>query len=202
MLVAQLCLTFCDPIHYSIHGTLQARLLVWVAISFSRGSFPLRDWTSVSCIAGRFFTAWVIGTHCLNYGLLASNTFSSSSFSCLSFPHVSILIQARMHWNMQRAGSSTVRQSPKKCFLVFFLASFHTCFKSCPVRSTVGRTCMKVTVTVTGRREILRFPSQTSYRWGNRGQDRLFIFAQTQNGNYWWGRNWTCSLWPLPTVSF
>ena len=42
----------------SIHGISQARILEWVAISFSRGSFLPRDWTSVSCIAGRFFTYW------------------------------------------------------------------------------------------------------------------------------------------------
>ena len=35
---------------------LRARILEWVAISFSRGSSQHRDWTWVSCIAGRFFT--------------------------------------------------------------------------------------------------------------------------------------------------
>ena len=43
----------------SVHGILQARILEWVAIPFSRGSSPPRDWTCVSCIsyiAGIFFT--------------------------------------------------------------------------------------------------------------------------------------------------
>ena len=40
------------------HGILQARVLEWVAIPFSRGSSQPRDWTWVSCIAGRFFTSW------------------------------------------------------------------------------------------------------------------------------------------------
>ena len=40
----------------SVHGILQARILEWVAISFSRGSSRPRDWTHVSCIAGRLFT--------------------------------------------------------------------------------------------------------------------------------------------------
>ena len=40
---AQLCLTLCDTMGYSppassVHGTLQTRILEWVAISFSRGS--------------------------------------------------------------------------------------------------------------------------------------------------------------------
>ena len=39
-------------------GIFQARILEWVAIPFSRGSSQPRDWTQVSCIAGRFFTIW------------------------------------------------------------------------------------------------------------------------------------------------
>ena len=59
VLVTQLCLSLCDPMDCSppgssVHGILQARTLEWVAISFSRGSSWPRDWTWVSCIAGRF----------------------------------------------------------------------------------------------------------------------------------------------------
>ena len=42
----------------SVHGIFQARILEWVAISFSRGSSRLRDRTQVSCIAGRRFNLW------------------------------------------------------------------------------------------------------------------------------------------------
>ena len=42
----------------SVHGILQARIPERLAIPFSRGSSWLRDWTRVSCIAGRFFTVW------------------------------------------------------------------------------------------------------------------------------------------------
>ena len=60
--VAQSCLTLRDPMDCSlpgssIHGSLQARILEWVATSFSRGSSQPRDRTWVSCTAGRFFTA-------------------------------------------------------------------------------------------------------------------------------------------------
>ena len=60
-LVVQSCSTLCDPIvctppDSSIHGILQARILEWVAILFSRGSSQPRDRTQVSLIAGRFFT--------------------------------------------------------------------------------------------------------------------------------------------------
>ena len=44
----------------SIHGIFQARVLEWVAISFSRGSSRPRDRTQVSHIAGRHFTIWAI----------------------------------------------------------------------------------------------------------------------------------------------
>ena len=72
VLVAQSCLSLCDPMDYSptgssVHGILQARILEWVAISFSRESSWSRDWTWLSCVAGRFFTIW--GTReaqCLN----------------------------------------------------------------------------------------------------------------------------------------
>ena len=62
-LVAQLCQTLCDPMdrsppYSSVHGTLQAGILEWVAIPSSRGSSQPRDQSQVSCIADRFFTSW------------------------------------------------------------------------------------------------------------------------------------------------
>ena len=48
----------CSPPGFSVHGILQARILKWVAISFSRGSSQPRDQTQVSRIAGRCFNFW------------------------------------------------------------------------------------------------------------------------------------------------
>ena len=61
--VAQSCPTLCDSVDYSspgssVHGILQARILEWVAISFSRGSSRPRDRTQVSRIAGRRCNLW------------------------------------------------------------------------------------------------------------------------------------------------
>ena len=61
VLDAQLCLTLCDPMDCSppgssFHDILQARILEWVAIPFSRGSSQPRDWTQISYIVSRFFT--------------------------------------------------------------------------------------------------------------------------------------------------
>ena len=50
--------TLCDPMDYTVHGILQARILEWVAVPFLRGSSQSRDWTQVSRIAGWFFTSW------------------------------------------------------------------------------------------------------------------------------------------------
>ena len=64
--VAQSCPTLCDPMNpstsgSSVYGILQARILEWVAIPFSRGSSQPRDRTLVSRITGRFFTVWATG---------------------------------------------------------------------------------------------------------------------------------------------
>ncbi|CAI9161018.1 unnamed protein product [Rangifer tarandus platyrhynchus] len=55
--VAQSCPTPCDPMEYTVHGILQARILEWVAVPFSRVSSQPRDRTQVSRIGGRFFTS-------------------------------------------------------------------------------------------------------------------------------------------------
>ena len=48
----------CSPPGSSVFGILQARILEWAAIPFSRGCSPPRNRTQVSCISGRFFTIW------------------------------------------------------------------------------------------------------------------------------------------------
>ena len=58
--VNQLCPTFCNPLDYTVHGILQARILEWVAFPFARGSSQSRNQPRVSCIAGRLFTNWAI----------------------------------------------------------------------------------------------------------------------------------------------
>ena len=54
--VTQSCPTLCDPMNYTVHGILQARILEQVAIPFSRGSSQPRDRTQVSHIPG----FWII----------------------------------------------------------------------------------------------------------------------------------------------
>ena len=56
--VTQWCPTLCDPVDYTIHGILQARILEWATFPCSRGSSRPRDQTQVSRIAGGLFTSW------------------------------------------------------------------------------------------------------------------------------------------------
>ena len=55
--VTQSCPTLCNPMDYTVHRLLQARILEWVTFPFARGSSQPRDRTQVSHIAGRFFTS-------------------------------------------------------------------------------------------------------------------------------------------------
>ena len=84
--VVQSCPTFCNrmdcsPPGSTIHWILQARILEWVVISSSRGSFQLRDRTSiswVSCTTGWFFSTEPLGK--------SHTTLHTSAFCQLPLP--------------------------------------------------------------------------------------------------------------------
>ena len=97
----------CSPPGSSVHGISQARILEWVAISFSRGSSQPRDRTWVFCIAGRFFTiSGTVISSCGYYVITqhkVSHPIKSRSWFLLTLP-------MRDHrWS--RAGSLRVRGS-------------------------------------------------------------------------------------------
>ena len=71
--VIQSCPTLNDPMDYRVQGILQAKILEWVAVPFSKGSSQPRGRTQVSCIAGRFFTSWATreAQECSNYCTIA-----------------------------------------------------------------------------------------------------------------------------------
>ena len=87
----------CSPPGSSVHGILQARILEWVAISFSRGSSWSRYQIHVCCIAGRFFTAEpseiplqdMLGEPKSSFGLFYKMLYESFSFNPVPFitPH-------------------------------------------------------------------------------------------------------------------
>ena len=61
MKVTQLCPSLCNPMGYTVHGILQARIQEWVTFPFSMGSSQPRNQNQVSCIVGGFFTTWATG---------------------------------------------------------------------------------------------------------------------------------------------
>ena len=78
----------CDPTDCSlpgssIHGIFQARVLEWVAISFSRGSSRPRDRTQISHVVGRHFTVWATREVLYSFSLSLSPLPSLSCFSCV-----------------------------------------------------------------------------------------------------------------------
>ena len=106
----------CDPVDCSspgssVHGFLQARILEWVAIPFSRASFWPRDWTQVACNTGRFFTVWAARE--VQKVLELDNYFKAAILST----HVSIrenLIMINKKINFLRRVIKTIRNKQKK----------------------------------------------------------------------------------------
>ena len=78
----------CDPIS-SVPGISQARILEWVAISFSRGSSWLRDWTCISCV-GR----WILDHQATREAPWTSETI----FLCVSKTPTARTCQVRVFW--------------------------------------------------------------------------------------------------------
>ena len=81
-------LPHCRWILYQLSHKGSPRILEWVAYPFSRGFSRLRDWTRVSCIAGRFFTNWAIRESIINLRHLQNLKEQREIFS-LCFSHVS-----------------------------------------------------------------------------------------------------------------
>ena len=93
-MVAQSCLTLCNPKDSrpsgsSGHGILRTRILEWIAIPFSRGSFQPRDWTQVSYIS-------CIGRQVLNHQLPTSlpsyQQCTRIALSLCPYPHFSFVM--------------------------------------------------------------------------------------------------------------
>ena len=96
----------CSPPGFSTHGILQARILEWVAISFSRGSSPPGDRIWVSHIAGRLLTvwatreAWVI-TSCITGGFFTAKPLGKPDLQCIQQMSMAYLPSrlANTHYN-------------------------------------------------------------------------------------------------------
>ena len=133
--VAQLCPTLCDPMDCSlpgssVHGIFQARVLEWIAISFSRGSSRPRDPTQVSRIVDRRFTVWAtreVLARCLrhNYQSLKINCSFKKKWSkkdglpLVDFTqkehlsHLALFFARLSTWGLLRVQCHTLKQKRK-----------------------------------------------------------------------------------------
>ena len=106
VLLIQSCLTLCNPIDCSlpgssVHGILQARIPVWVAMPFSRGTSWPMNWTVVSCTAGRFHiwaTREACNRICFCYSVTQSCMTPCDPMDCsmLDFPVLHHLLELEM----------------------------------------------------------------------------------------------------------
>ena len=87
--LVQSSLTLCNPMDYTVHGILQARILEWGAFPFSRGSSQPRDQTQVSHIAGGFFL------HCMQILYQLSHKGSPKILESVAYPFFSRSSQPR-----------------------------------------------------------------------------------------------------------
>ena len=145
MVVAQLCLTLCDPMACSlpgssVYGISQARILECVFIPFSRGSFRSRDQTQVSCSAGGFFIVWAtkkakqVTKGQIVYDLTLMKSFSSVQFSC------SVMFDSLWPHGLQHTRLPCYSPTPGACsnscpssrwshsIILFSVFSFSSCF--------------------------------------------------------------------------
>ena len=113
-LVAQSCLTLCDPMDcsppgLSARGSLQARILEWVAISFSRGSSWPRDRTHISCTGRQILSFWIT-REAHNTRTSNPNTRKSPTFLC----HTT--------WPSWKGGKEQGRMKSREKLLIQWLA--------------------------------------------------------------------------------
>ena len=107
VLISQSCLTLCDPTDCSrpgssVHGILQARILQWVAIPFSRGSFQPTNPSLY--IAGRFFTIWATREAVLHGHLAASQKLSMNAL----WPSISTSrVLSHINWYLKNLHNCT-----------------------------------------------------------------------------------------------
>ena len=95
--------SFCNPMDCSLPGVFQARILEWVAISFSRRSSQIRCRTQVSCIGGQVLYKWATwDTQSIHSHILSEFPFKDSVFNTLM-----------IHWHWTHATSAVTHARMK-----------------------------------------------------------------------------------------
>ena len=136
LLVTQWYLTLCNPMDCSpsgssVRGILQARILEWVAIPFSRVSSWPRDWTWVFCIVGRFFTFWATREAPLGNSKLTNNVVIVSSESEGTQQYIYVY-----PFSSQRKAMPTSVQTTTQLYSFHMQAKSHSKFSKLGFNST------------------------------------------------------------------
>ena len=114
MKVAQLCPTLCNPMNYTVHGILQARILEWGAFPFSRAFSQPRDQTQVSRTAGGFFTSWATKEAQGYWSGTFVGKVTSQLFNTLPRSFIAFLPRSKRLLISWLQSTSTVILEPKK----------------------------------------------------------------------------------------
>ena len=119
-LVAQLCPTLCHSMDCSlpvssIHGILQARILEWVAIAFSRGASWPRDRSQVSYTTGGFFTIWATWGVAVFFNV-SNNVYCDTVYNSLNYSCLGNSTERGLWWTVVRYNLVTLNNN-KASFL-------------------------------------------------------------------------------------
>ena len=149
--VAQLCPTLRDPMDYTVHGILQARILEWVAFPFSRGFSQPRDQTQVSRIAGRFFSSWAT---------------REASFLFICFIHSSVDGYSGCFQVLATVNSAAMYIGVHVSFQIMVLSGLWFCpgVRLLDHMATIWRRLLRPHLGATGKGD--RFYQQWGYGWG------------------------------------
>jgi len=165
----------CSLLGFSDYGIIQARILEWIAISFSRVSSQPRNWTRLSCTAGRFFTDWAMRETLLSfyYVLCGSTSFFNIlySFEYKSLQYSNLLGMSLMwsFWTVVSHQPLSYQSYLPSVFQRFLSIQWHSLFSSTIINYNV---CVcECFLSFKGRRDdikcsgchldpILCFPSQ------------------------------------------
>ena len=129
VLVALSYPTLCDSMDCScpgssVHGILQAEVLEWVAIPFSRGSSHPRAQTQVSCIVGRFFTFWITKEALFVIYRALLKFFQYYKFYGLLFSNLSCIKYYGKIWNKWKGWPRVVKKYNWSIMYCFALEEF------------------------------------------------------------------------------
>ena len=108
----------------SVHGILQASILEPVAMTSSRGSSWPRDWTRVSCTAGRLFTVWATreAMHLYNHYCTLPQTKKQDSTTS----HVSSSRSLQSQFFPKLTSMVTLRRTDRLCLFLSLVSGTHT----------------------------------------------------------------------------